>query len=602
MRIISIIFLLLSQTSSSQTYLEFKKLGLHIQKEQMDYVNHEISLQKEWSSRKIELVCLKSSLLNRIGEYSKAFTLIKSIPLTSVKKMNSEGSYQLALAVTNKYEGNAEAAYVAFKKAQDYFGAKEKFPQLADAFVEEAEFHRKSGQFEIGEAFIDSAKRICDKYKCDPWIKVKMLNRYAAIANEYNGTLRNGLDLSKECIELAQKEKAYYWLAISYGEIGSIYNNKSEHDLAIQNSELAENEFRKLGLLQDAMHAKLGRAHHSQSELKRIIYLEEIIAEVKQKNIQYSLVIPYSWLYSMYKGNGDYEKALFYLEAFNEVRNTTLELNQAKELAKISDDFKSVKLKIENDKITIESKRQEEYIKRQGIIFYGIVIFSIFLSIFAFVLWYNSREKRRMNTELELKNQEKDVLMKEIHHRVKNNLQYVQSILFFQLKEENGNNEALTDISRRISAVSLVHEMLYSENETDEISVRDYLEKLVEYNESLYVNKTGFNVRLKTDEIYLPIKKMEPIGMICSELLSNFIKYAKTETNDLKFAIELSEVSKGSYLLHIFDNGIKIDAGNKKDGLGIKLIDVFSRQLKGDYLLDRNNGYDYRMSFSINET
>lgn len=587
------------QLSISQSYLEFNKHGLNSQSEQLDYINKQIDLHKAWNARKIEMVCLKSSLLNRVGSYTESESLLKTIPVKEVVSNNCEGVFYLTMAVVDKYLGYTEKAYNEFKKARQNFKKNKNYCELVDEFTEEAEFHRKNSQFVLAVDCIDSALHYYEKAKCDSKVKVKVLNRFAAISNEYPVQGKTCIDLSIKTIQLARKVGEKYWLAVSYNEIGSAYNADNQVDSAQFYSELAEKEFRKLDLLQDAMHAKLGRAFHARNNEKSIELLEEIVKETKAKKINYSLLIVYARLKDLYNNTGQYQLSIKNFENFNEVWSTGLRKEQAIELAKIEDDFKSQKLLVENDKIKLLIQRDQEKLKNQKVLFFSIMIFTIFLVVFIFILLVNSRIKKKLNAELKIKNQEKDVLMKEIHHRVKNNLQYVQSILFFQTMEEEGDNQTLNDISRRINAISLVHEMLYSNVETDKIAIKEYLEKLIFHNENLFSSNNKFKVDLIIEDVLLPIKKMESIGMICSELLNNFIKHAKAVSGELKFSIEFKKVENDNYLLSIYDNGLEEIVGQPKEGLGIKLIDIFSRQLKGEYLLDRKNGYKYQLNFKI---
>jgi two-component sensor histidine kinase len=594
-KILVLSFVALNFTVCAQSFLVFKERKIYSHQEQIAFVDSVINIQPSWNKRKVEFYCLKSKLYNRIGEYKKADSIIHSISLSAIKKYSCQGEYQLALAENQKYLGNSKDAYQAFKKAEKHFKKSKEYCKLANAYVEEAEFHRKTAQFEIGEAYIDSASNLISKYRCDSWVKVKMLNRYAAIANEFNGTKRRALAISKECIALAEQEKASYWLAVSYNEIGSIYNKYDQKKLAIEFTKKAEKEFRKMGLLPDAMHAKLGLAHHSIDLEEIIVILEEIVKEVGIKKLNYDLYLVYEKLYTIYKSTKQFEKALYYHEAINQLRDQKSNKNRADELAKIADEFNSVKLQSENESIKLKNELKEELIKRQQNQFITILIFSVCLILLLLALSFSSAKRKRLNNELLIKNKQKDTLIKEVHHRVKNNLQFVKSILLFQSTKENKNDETLKDISRRIDAISLVHEMLYSNNSFNEISVKEYLEKLIQYSEELYQGVSPIQTNLQIENIHLPVQKLESIGIICAELLSNSVKHAFENTSAPLFTVQLKKVEKNTYLLHIFDNGtIK---HKNKDGLGIQMIDIYSRQMKGEYFLERENGYHYKLKF-----
>lgn len=585
----------------SQTYLEFKERNLHTLLEQKSYVDKEIAKQLNWTSRKVELLCLKSDLLNRIGDYEQSEHVLKSIPEIAAKK--KPGVYALAQAKLNKYLTRYEESYTYFKEAQSIFRKKKQYGWLADAFVEEAELHRKIAQHKIGIDFIDSAENILMAHACDPWVRVKMLNRSAAIANEYEKTKESCIRLSLQTISLAKKEKAFYWLGVSYIEIGSAYYEIGKLDSALIYAKLGEVLFRKLGLYPDALYSKYNKAIYLKDIQEKIVCLEEIISEVQERNVKYPLGYVYNALKKSYSLVGDYKKALGAFEEENELWRISLLEDQEVELAKIADDFESEKLKSENEKIKLERDIKEELFDRQRHQFYLILAFSFCLLLLLIALFFNSIKRKKLYNELQVKSNQKDILIQEVHHRVKNNLQFVKSIILFQSTKKNQDDQTLKDVSRRIDAISLVHEMLYSKDQDhfNKISVKEYLEKLIQYSEELYNGDRTINTQLKIDKLFLPTNKLESIGIICSELLSNSVKYAFGEVEYPEFTIELTKVEENTYLLHTFDNGITMNNSVQTDGLGIKMIDIYSRQLKGVYTLDREAGYHYRLYFNIKE-
>lgn len=143
----------------------------------MNYVNREIEKHKSWNARKVELICLKSAMFNQLGDYAGSKSILNSIPKNEIVK--DKGNYHLAIAKLSKYEKDFEASYDNFKIAQKTFTSEKKYCLLADAFIEEAEYHRKYSQFELAVTCIKSAKSLIEKYKCDPWIKVNWVTNIA---------------------------------------------------------------------------------------------------------------------------------------------------------------------------------------------------------------------------------------------------------------------------------------------------------------------------------------------------------------------------------------------------------------------------------------
>lgn len=205
---------------------------------------------------------------------------------------------------------------------------------------------------------------------------------------------------------------------------------------------------------------------------------------------------------------------------------------------------------------------------------------------------------------IEAQNREKDVLISEIHHRVKNNLQYISSMVDMQrllLKSEEGKR-ILAEIQRRISSMSLVHEMLYVSDNLSQIAARDYLIPLVESINKM-VNKEQLPISVKTRVCMLnmSVSDCTSLGMITSEAISNSIKYAFDSTENPKIIVDLFHNKEHSMLtLRIRDNGVGIDNqyldGNSQS-FGLRLIKIFTAQLKGTCEIFNNSGTEILITF-----
>ena len=280
------------------------------------------------------------------------------------------------------------------------------------------------------------------------------------------------------------------------------------------------------------------------------------------------------------------------------------DLNRIGEVA-----LNDIKEKYENEKITKKmSVVSDELVESQIILKQKKkenVIISIFLSLSVFLVIlviFLLRQVRRRNKLLHDKNFEKDVLISEIHHRVKNNLQFVSSLMNMQINASTHKEEiySLNDASRRIRAMSLVHEMLYNHTEIDGVLIRQYLTELLEtINELVNSDKISIEFELKIDEIIFDTSKSIALGMITSELVSNAIKYAFKDTKEPKISILLKQNKKdGSMLFVVKDNGTGfLEKNNSEKRLGMRLIGIFSRQLKGEYKFENEAGLKYTLNF-----
>jgi two-component sensor histidine kinase len=197
---------------------------------------------------------------------------------------------------------------------------------------------------------------------------------------------------------------------------------------------------------------------------------------------------------------------------------------------------------------------------------------------------------------------EKEQLLKEIHHRVKNNMQIISSLL--NLQTDNVVDEKILNLLResrnRINSMALVHEMLYKSDDLSKIGLKQYIENLSGSIYQSYVipnSDIEFFYDIESD-IYFDVDKMVPLGLILNEIISNSLKYAFPEKKGI---IKISlNVEDNKYVLRISDNGkgLKHDFDFEKDShLGMKLIHMLVEQLAGEMQLEKKEGVSYRVVF-----
>lgn len=204
----------------------------------------------------------------------------------------------------------------------------------------------------------------------------------------------------------------------------------------------------------------------------------------------------------------------------------------------------------------------------------------------------------KRTAELEESLSEQTTLLQEVHHRVKNNLQFISAMLKMQLNalKSDADQEVLLETSRRINAMSLVHEMLYSKDKLESVSLKDYLTELIsKLEEMVYESDTPIRFDLSIDPIKFNINNCVAIGMITSEVISNSIKHAFTNSENPEIKIVLKRDKKQEVIFFsISDNGNGIKEQLEKKGLGLRLIDIFSRQMGAEYASSNENGLSYR--------
>lgn len=303
----------------------------------------------------------------------------------------------------------------------------------------------------------------------------------------------------------------------------------------------------------------------------------------------------YHYLFSKYyelvayqfEKNNFLDSAIFYLK-LSKVRlsNSMYDVNQS--------DISEAEI---NQIMSAEKLRSESLIKQAKFqkIALGFLAFGI-LGISAIL--FNLRKKQTkinhqnelissQNIELTKAFDRQSMLLSEVHHRVKNNLQLVISLLmlhFDKVKEKKEYNY-LQDISNKVRSIALIHEQLYNTNDFEKIEFGLYLKTLMEHHAALYTRENHLDYHIDSKQrIFLNLDTAMPIGLICTELITNSFKYAKYEGPNLILHFQINAFDD-KYVLKYHDNGKTIDpniAIKPVIGMGTVLIESMVRQLQAE--------------------
>jgi two-component sensor histidine kinase len=240
-------------------------------------------------------------------------------------------------------------------------------------------------------------------------------------------------------------------------------------------------------------------------------------------------------------------------------------------------------------------------------------LFSLFSVLFSVYLLGNVFGKNLLRThhglykskmEIEKRIKEKETLIKEIHHRIKNNLQTVSSLLSLQSRniEDVGMKNIIKSSQNRVISMAMVHEMLYMRDDLTKIEYRSYVQELSEYLvRSLKGSANKVKLSIDIPDIKLGIDTAIPLGLLINETITNALKYGITDENEGEISIVMIKEENNDYILKIGDNGVgfpdTIDYKTTKS-LGLKLIHNLARQLKGTITKDiSKKGTNYIVTF-----
>jgi two-component system, sensor histidine kinase PdtaS len=207
---------------------------------------------------------------------------------------------------------------------------------------------------------------------------------------------------------------------------------------------------------------------------------------------------------------------------------------------------------------------------------------------------------------LKLALHEKEVLLKEIHHRVKNNLQIIISLLFLQAKKNDdpASTSALMDSQTRVKSMALVHEKLYQSENLSSIDFAGYLSNLVSNLMVTYgADNRRIRVTVSANDLPLTINTAIPLGLIMNELVSNTLKYAFPEGREGELSIE-GHADGDTMQITVRDNGVGLPDSldwRYTESLGLHLVQMLTRQLKGTIDMSREGGTEFRLTIPVKE-
>ncbi len=303
------------------------------------------------------------------------------------------------------------------------------------------------------------------------------------------------------------------------------------------------------------------------------------------------------------------------IDSINSVQTQESIENQLIQYELFADSIETNQLLLEKELINAENENKSlsNEIDKRNLIYLVIILALIFVVLTVFLFFtrkdLNKSKKHKVvltaqNEELKrtlISKEEKEILLKEVHHRVKNNLQIINSLIRLQSDYMNQDNfrEKLKETENRVRSMALIHEKLYKSDNLSSLSVRNYIEELCINILDSYENHIKISLKFDVEECQYGIDSLIPIGLIINEAVSNSIQHAFYDQED--GVIEVSLTSTGDKtILKLSDNGIGADLTFdelKEDSLGMELIISLTDQLDGEIELLTDKGFNYIFSF-----
>ena len=315
----------------------------------------------------------------------------------------------------------------------------------------------------------------------------------------------------------------------------------------------------------------------------------------------------YSNMVAAYEGLQQYEQAYTLAKKIAAAKDSTFTLESEKQISELRTQYET-----EQKEATIVA--QEKLLAQQHIIQWFMIGFAGILGLFLFQAYRNAQLRKRTNealssanAQLELKNQENELLLKEIHHRVKNNLQTISSLLNLQSGSIRDASafDAIQESKNRVTSMALIHQKLYQGENLAAIEMRDYFETIGKAIIKSFGNKARA-VALTVDmpELELDVDTAVPIGLITNELVTNSLKYAFPDQRKGQVSITLTKGENNLLRLEIADDGQWDDqqkSAKEGNGFGTMLVQLLTTQLGGQLERSITQGTSTIIQFKVQE-
>ncbi|MFD0797958.1 histidine kinase dimerization/phosphoacceptor domain -containing protein [Maribacter chungangensis] len=324
----------------------------------------------------------------------------------------------------------------------------------------------------------------------------------------------------------------------------------------------------------------------------------------EENNFKYSGIETLYFISKTYEKQGDYSKALEFYKQY-EAENLLLETEKnARSLRE-----NELKIHVMNRDKELSQNKQTQFI---------LILFMFAAGVLLALLYRNYRLKQRnnqtlkvLNSELNAKNglldkkvAENELLLKEIHHRVKNNLEIVSSLLELQSSQidDPSIQAAMLSSQNRVHSMGIIHQKLYQSDHLTSIEMRDYFVNLGENIRNSFDAEGKIKIDCEMPELVLDVDTAISVGLITNELLTNAFKYAFEGKKDGTIKVNLTRKgpNDGNLELRISDNGIGriIDKNSKGTGFGTMLIYLLTKQLNGSISYQIENGTKVSLVFT----
>jgi len=339
------------------------------------------------------------------------------------------------------------------------------------------------------------------------------------------------------------------------------------------------------------VHLLKGNLQAAERELKRSEEMAVSLGILEQLKVNYEHQI------RLYRQKESFDAALDYSERLLVVKDSLLNQDKAQSLAEMQTRYETLK---KEDRITLLEKEgllRDLELGRKQMWIQSLVGGIALTFIIGLLIYHNLRTTRKNKHHIEL-------LLKELHHRVKNNLQILSSLLSLQSQQLTDDTalKAVKSSESRINAMALIHRKLYTVDQNRTVDIKEYITELIEYLVYSYgYHERNFKLDLDINEISIDVDKAIPLGLILNELISNAFKHAYQNQPNPRLMVNLEYPDAHELNIRIRDNGGGMPSVDEKQRktFGMKIVTTLTKELKGSLNVKSDNGTTYELNIPI---
>lgn len=489
------------------------------------------------------------------------------------------------------------------EKNGDRFGMMEANQCIGWAFQDQKKFAVALGYLNTA----DSINRLLPLSN----ISLNIANNYGTLYRDIGQYEKARMHLEKGILQSNVAE--YRGLQITLiNSLASVYAREGLVDkaIALQKEALAKSREIKNVLRELQTLYGLARTYEKEPD-KAIVYLEDAIQLSYQKGLYNQEIRYLKAIIPIYKKTGNINKAFVSLERQQLLSDSFYYKKLSKNIASLKAEYELSQTNARVKELNLLNKHHTIELRNSTLVRRFTIAGILVLLVVCFLLGYQYRQIRRASEKIAIKNSElekllseKEWLMKEVHHRVKNNLQTIVSLLESQTVFLSNHDAllAIKDSQNRVHTMSLLHQKLYQANNFASVDMHTYLSELINYLKDSYDLKQKIRFNVSIPHIELDISQAIPLGLIINEAVTNSIKHAFPSQLNKEITISMKQTTERKVNLLIMDNGVgfkdNFDIAASKS-LGLKLISGLSGDINAEFTLKSNHGTSIMLDFEI---